>query len=119
MSKKVIPESPIPISGGLDVLLNDSSQSHVSNEIAEDEQVEQNMIAPKTARTNNRRSQAKAYEVKTSLYLDESLFIRAKHYCADYRMTLTELVNKSLLIFLKKAEKKAAKEERRNDAEAE
>lgn len=66
-----------------------------------------------------RRSQKKHFGMKTSLYLDETLFIRAKHYCADYRITLTELINRSLLLFLKKAEKKAAKEERQNDAEAE
>lgn len=73
--------------------------------------------SPKEKRT--RHSQKQHFGTKTSLYLDEDLFIRAKHYCADYRITLTELINRCLLLFLKKAKKKAAKEERQNDAEAE
>ena len=64
-------------------------------------------------------SQNKQYGAKTSLYLEEDLFVMAKHYCADSRLTLTQLVNKSLRYYLKKEKKKNAKEEEQKGIETE
>lgn len=66
-----------------------------------------------------RRSRKKCYGAKTSLYLEDDLFVMAKHYCADSRLTLTQLVNKSLRYYLKKEKKKNAKEEEQKGIETE
>lgn len=119
MAKKRIPELQILPVDGLVEFLNATMDTEGSS-VSSTPSSKASPSAPSPKRQNKKASQPKPiYGTKTSLYLEESLFLRAKHYCADSRMTLTELVNKSLSSYLRKQEKKSAKEEKKNDASAE
>ena len=122
MSKKrILPEMELALADGLEEILNPTQESPQDVESVANQQDE---ATPEATRANKPRSgrsqsQQKHYGTKTSLYLEDELFLRAKHYCADSRITLTELVNKSLSSFLRKQEKKSAKEEKKNALQTE
>lgn len=117
MSKKrKLPEMEISLADGLEEILNPTQESPQDVESVGTRQDEASPEVSHTSRPRSGRSQSrqKHYGTKTSLYLEDELFLRAKHFCTDSRITLTELVNKSLSFFLRKQEKKSAKEEKKN-----
>lgn len=72
--------------------------------------VQPEMVDVKTRQKNKAITR---YGRKTSLYLDPKVFGKAKQFCLDNEVTLTDLVNDSLAFYMEE-KKKGRKEERKN-----